>query len=363
MPRRQGSQSAALELPPCEGPKLNIFEHHKSKIQWLGRLDNEDENVTSSEGYIFRARIRGREYAIKVFKFFNPMSDEYFWGPMLGEDTPLDTAAYYTDPFYAECRAYGLLRVAKQKSVKEVAVPCHGFLFLRPQEQQALEMQDIDLGLDKIDLDYQRSTIGGLKARAIVKDIASSNSGVSSTNVRRILTKVVSMNIAGILNNDIRIDNFRDGKLVDFGQSWTEPYPILDAFAPHQVLELKLTDRAMFQQMAEEEGIETKHSNAGKKVKAFHPMRLRSEKTLIMTIFDDISDAVGATTSSALSGGQRAIWASMQNNTKRTLNWVVSGVDHGQRDDHAPDQIAPGDSEKWGLKSMGISTGCEGWMK
>ncbi|KAI6767669.1 hypothetical protein HG530_005678 [Fusarium avenaceum] len=175
MPRRKRSQSTVLELPPCEGPKLNIFEHHKSKIQWLERLDDKDENVSSSEGYVFRARIRGREYAVKVFKFFDPMSTEYFWGPMLGEDTPLDTAAYYTDPFYAECRAYGRIRHAKKKGLKAVAVPCHGFLFLRPQEQQALEKQDIDLGLDEIDSDYQRSTIGGLKARAIVKDIASSN--------------------------------------------------------------------------------------------------------------------------------------------------------------------------------------------
>lgn len=300
MPRRKRSQSTVLELPPCEGPKLNIFEHHKSKIQWLERLDDKDENVSSSEGYVFRARIRGREYAVKVvcnnshillsfplsngylhicqFKFFDPMSTEYFWGPMLGEDTPLDTAAYYTDPFYAECRAYGRIRHAKERGLKAVAVPCHGFLFLRPQEQQALEKQDIDLGLDDIDSDYQRSTIGGLKARAFVKDIASSNTGVSSTSVRRILTKVVSMNMAGIYNMDIRIDNFRDGKLVDFGSSWTEPHVLLNSLNPEAALESKIADRVMFEQMVEEEEIETKHSNAGKEVKALHHMRLRSQK-------------------------------------------------------------------------------------
>ncbi|KAH6969280.1 kinetochore Sim4 complex subunit FTA2-domain-containing protein [Fusarium avenaceum] len=278
MPRRKRSQSTVLELPPCEGPKLNIFEHHKSKIQWLERLDDKDENVCSSEGYVFRARIRGREYAVKVFKFFDPMSTEYFWGPMLGEDTPLDTAAYYTDPFYAECRAYGRIRHAKEKGLKAVAVPCHGFLFLRPQEQQALEKQDIDLGLDEIDSDYQRSTLGGLKARAIVKDIASANTGVSSTSVRRILKRVVSMNMAGIYNMDIRIDNFRDGKLVDFGSSWTEPHVLLNSLNPEAALESKIADRVMFEQMVEEEEIETKHSNAGKEVKALHHMRLRSQK-------------------------------------------------------------------------------------
>jgi hypothetical protein len=66
MSRKNGFQSAFSELPPCEGPKLNVFQHHKSRIQWLERLDNEDEDVTSSQGYVFRALIRGHEYAVKV---------------------------------------------------------------------------------------------------------------------------------------------------------------------------------------------------------------------------------------------------------------------------------------------------------
>ncbi|EXK76883.1 hypothetical protein FOQG_18388 [Fusarium oxysporum f. sp. raphani 54005] len=289
MSRRKGSQSAVSELPPCEGPKLNVFQHHKSRIQWLERLDNEDEDVTSSQGYVFRALIRGHEYAVKVirrsfhhdlpavwyqFKFFDPMSTEYFWGPSLGEDTPLDTAAYYTDPFYAECRAYGRIHEAiKQRVLKsDIAVPCHGFLFLRPNDQEALKNLDIDLGLEEIDLDYQKSTIGGLRARAIVKEIASSDSGVNSKSIRKILSKVTTLNKAGIYNMDIRIDNFRDGKIVDFGSSWTEPHALLDSLSQDAALESKIADRVMFDQMVEEEEIE----NLGE-VKALHPMRLRSQ--------------------------------------------------------------------------------------
>ncbi|SCO92376.1 uncharacterized protein FRV6_16504 [Fusarium oxysporum] len=272
--RREGSQSAVSELPPCEGPKLNVFQHHESRIQWLERLDNEDEDVTSSQGYVFRALIRGHEYAVKVFKFFDPMSTEYFWGPSLGEDTPLDTAAYYTDPFYAECRAYGRIHEAiKQRVLKsDIAVPCHGFLFLRPNDQEALKNLDIDLGLEDIDLDYQKSTIGGLRARAIVKEIASSDSGVNSKSIRKILSKVITLNKAGIYNMDIRIDNFRDGKIVDFGSSWTEPHALLDSLSQDAALESKIADRVMFDQMVEEEEIE----NLGE-VKALHPMRLRSQ--------------------------------------------------------------------------------------
>lgn len=202
------------------------------------------------------------------------MSAEYFWGPLLGEDTSLDTAAYYTDPFYAECRAYGRLHeAANRKMLKsDVAVASHGFFFLESKDQKTLQNRNIDLGLDSVDIDYQRSTIGGLRARAIVKDVASSKSGITSTNMRKILGKVVSMNKAGIYNMDIRLDNFRDGRLVDFGSSWTEPHALLDSLSYEAAMESKLADRVMFDQMVEDE--ELKH---GTEVKAIHHMQLRSQ--------------------------------------------------------------------------------------
>lgn len=67
MPRKRRVLSFPQKLPPCDGPKLNIFPYHKSRIQWLERLD-EDDDVTSSQGFVFRALIRGREYAVKVVR-------------------------------------------------------------------------------------------------------------------------------------------------------------------------------------------------------------------------------------------------------------------------------------------------------
>ncbi|KAF5980216.1 crystal et79 [Fusarium coicis] len=88
-----------------------------------------------------------------------------------------------------------------------------------------------------------------------------------------------------------------------------------------------------------------------------------------MTIFDDIGDAFGsaakAVSSTIVSEGDtspRKIAVSLVNNTQQTLTWVDSGVDHGTRDDHAPDTIGPRDTGKWSLKSAGFQTGCEGWM-
>ncbi|KAI1071491.1 hypothetical protein LB507_005080 [Fusarium sp. FIESC RH6] len=58
----------------------------------------------------------------------------------------------------------------------------------------------------------------------------------------------------------------------------------------------------------------------------------------------------------------RKIKILFQNNTQQTLNWVDSGVEHGERSVVAPDQINSRDTGNWALESDGFATGCEGWM-
>ena len=61
----------AKELPPCGGPRHGLFQHDGSRIQWLESLDEDDEDEDKdppTEGYVFRAKIRNREYAIKVVR-------------------------------------------------------------------------------------------------------------------------------------------------------------------------------------------------------------------------------------------------------------------------------------------------------
>ncbi|KAF4955041.1 hypothetical protein FSARC_11948 [Fusarium sarcochroum] len=217
-------QQIPPELPLCDGPKLHMFKFHGSRIHWQERLD---DGATSSKGHVFRAVVRGRTYAIKVFRFFDPAGTECFWDPLLGKGTPPDTAAYYTDPFYAECRAYGRIRDTLEKKRKHrvaaAVVPCHGFLFLSPKDQQALERRGIDLrpqdGINftprDVNVDYQKSAIGGFRARAIVKDVWSSDSGVHTANLKKILDDIVSMNAIGIYNMDIRLDSFCDARIIE----------------------------------------------------------------------------------------------------------------------------------------------------
>lgn len=75
----QNLEPIPRQLPPCDGPKLGLFQHHNSRIQWLQRLD-EEEDGSPTQGYVFRALIRGREYAIKVASDSDEKSP-FFWLP------------------------------------------------------------------------------------------------------------------------------------------------------------------------------------------------------------------------------------------------------------------------------------------
>ncbi|VUC34645.1 unnamed protein product [Clonostachys rosea] len=257
------------ELPPCDGPKLSLFEHHDSKIEWLERLGNGEESTR--DGYVFRVKIKRAEYAIKVFKFYDPMESEYFWEPLIGE-VSLHTAAYYTDPFYAECRAYGRIREATKRrpKISDAATRCYGFLFLSEKDQKYLEEKKCDLGLAKVDLAYQRQTAGGVRPRAIVKSLASSDHGVTELDLKKILDRILVLNRERIYNMDIRLDNIKDGKLVDFGSSWTEPHILLHALDAGTAYSYRTTDRVMFDEMLEDENIPNP-----KNIVAIHSMTLR----------------------------------------------------------------------------------------
>ncbi|KAJ4328225.1 hypothetical protein N0V84_001265 [Fusarium piperis] len=263
MPRKrpQTQASSINDLPPCTGPKLHQFQYHRHPIRWMERLDEDKgDGSGADEAYVFRAVIRKKQYAIKVFKFCDPWSSEYYWGPLLGEETPLDTAAYYTDPFFAECRAYGRIEdaIRRGKLRTGIAVPCHGYMFLKKADERILRDRGVDLGLDDVDLDFQQSIQGGCRPRAIVKDFVPGDSGVNDKSASKILRNIRALNREKIYNRDIRVDNFRNGQLVDFGSSWTEPHALMDALSARDVRGQKASDLALFDDMIEEEGIATK---------------------------------------------------------------------------------------------------------
>jgi hypothetical protein len=166
---------------------------------------------------------------------------------------------FHTDPFYAECRAYGRIHEAqkKQPGKRQLAVRCHGYLFLQEGDTQALLKKGVDLDADVIDEELLRVNKEDGQVRAIVKDFVPGDSGVNQKSIRGILRDIRALNKLGIYVGDVRADNFRGGKLVDFGLSSTEPHCIMKALDNVGLRETKLEDLVMFDEMVIAEGLDT----------------------------------------------------------------------------------------------------------
>jgi hypothetical protein len=171
----------------------------------------------------------------------------------------LERVVFYTDPFYAECRAYGRIKEAQEKGIlkRQIVVPCHGYIFLKERDEQMLEERGVDLGRDALDDEFRQVAGEDDRARAIVKDFAPEDTGVHAKNLRKILRGIRSLNKLGIYNRDIRAENFKNGRLVDFGSSWTEPHSILSSLDEVEARSTRVEDLVMFDDMVEEEEITT----------------------------------------------------------------------------------------------------------
>ncbi|KAK8859460.1 kinetochore Sim4 complex subunit FTA2-domain-containing protein [Apiospora arundinis] len=228
-------------LPPCEGPKLHAFPCEDSSIAWGKRLDDHRDGASRAQGAIFEVNIESRVYALKVFKFYDPYSDDK-----------------------------GGIR-------DSLAIKCHGYLYLSKSDERWLTKMGVDLGANVLDDDLRQALGHGGRVRAIVKDIAPEQHGVSSRTLAKVLRRVKVLNELNIINKDIRLENFRGGCLVDFGSSWTRPHIIFDALSEVAKRDSPFQDLVMFDEMIEEEGIKTK-LKALPNIKYREKLRPRADK-------------------------------------------------------------------------------------
>ncbi|KAI0450503.1 hypothetical protein F5B21DRAFT_428145 [Xylaria acuta] len=117
--------------------------------------------------------------------------------------------------------------------------------------------EGIDLCTDIIDDDLQLALGGDLRARAIVKDLETGNSGLNKNNIGQAWINVSLMNSLKIYNRDVREENSMNGRIDDLGASWTEPHVILDAVDDDEAREQRLSDCSKFDEMTEKGGIKT----------------------------------------------------------------------------------------------------------
>jgi hypothetical protein len=171
----------------------------------------------------------------------------------------LNEIIFYTDPFFAECRAYGRIKEARvAKGIREkLAVPCHGYLFLTRRDERRLKRDGIDLGSRSLSKELRPPLLDTNLVRAIVKDFEPRPSGLNSKNVRQALRKLKQLNEIQVYNGDVRGENFRGGYLVDFGTSQTEPHCLLDALEEAQADAKKEEDMVMFDEAVIEDEVKT----------------------------------------------------------------------------------------------------------
>ncbi|KAI1127817.1 kinetochore Sim4 complex subunit FTA2-domain-containing protein [Nemania abortiva] len=248
---------ASKFLPPCHGPKLHAFKDQDVPIKWKGTLGNPSDRGSECQSYVFKVEIQSQTYALKVFKFFPPCDASSLIGPIRGESVKEEDMAFHTDPFYAECRAYGCIKEAyktRQPKTPYVA-DCYGFLALTEIDRNYLIEQGIDLCQGIEPDDPYRVIAERSPVRALVKEYVEGDSSLDQQVAEKIRRGILFMNKIGILIRDVRLDNYVGGVLVDLGSSWTEPHCILDNAAEHLLREWRWTDRVMFDDMLEEEGI------------------------------------------------------------------------------------------------------------
>lgn len=195
------------------------------------------------------------------FKFSHPRSNRYYRDTRLEKEVPLGEAIFYTDPFYAECRAYGKIQQGLDTGdVKtHIAVKCHGYLYLKAEDKRWIKNLDLEYRL--LD-DELRQALGDTRVRAIVKSLDKDPRKVDAENVKKAWQRLFLLNHSlKIYNMDIKADNFINYRLVDFGSSWTEPHILLEYLEkdiPTTARAKKSRDRTNFQNMIDDEEIPTK---------------------------------------------------------------------------------------------------------
>ncbi len=149
------------------------------------------------------------------------------------------------DPFHCECRAYGRL---KEVGREDLAVGCFGYVLLTQRQEDEL----LDLGFNAWGCEDARR---GRPIRAIVKEyIANDGSGAFTFEmIPQMRQDIQDLNRLGIVAWDVRDDNYRAGRLVDFSQARTVPHMELDwnstAYHPDQVKQCCVQDLAYFDDM------------------------------------------------------------------------------------------------------------------
>ncbi|KAK4208012.1 kinetochore Sim4 complex subunit FTA2-domain-containing protein [Rhypophila decipiens] len=197
-------------LPPCERPKLYPFRP-------FGKVDNIEwvhEVAVTEMSSVRKVRIDEQFYALKAF--------EFLCGPVTPSYQAYQRKSFLQDdPFHCECRAYSRL---KETNSEHLVVACHGYVLLTPGQESVIRDQGSELPSC-----FRRTILDDeTPVRALFKDWVDTTEYFVPKMVPQMLRDIKAFNSLGIINRDIKMNNYLGGKQFDFGVAWTVPHLQLD---------------------------------------------------------------------------------------------------------------------------------------
>ncbi|KAF4952676.1 hypothetical protein FGADI_6566 [Fusarium gaditjirri] len=239
-PERPQSVADLVPLPQGNGPNLKAFD-----FQGPQQIDFLDHLGSGTHSIVFRVKIKGRIYALKLFRFpsdecWVSPADENSWDNL----NALSTFYPYSEPFSCECRAFGRLQEAGHE---ELAVECFGYILLDDAHEKAMMDQFAHLPAHKLNFTYDgyhdededeyykdpnlqdmrsrfRCSDGSLPPlRGIVKEFGESKD-LDHKGAKRLLRDIKYVQQLGITDLDLAHRQIINGKLSDFSTAITIPH-------------------------------------------------------------------------------------------------------------------------------------------
>ena len=131
----------------------------------------------------------------------------------------------HMDPFYVECRAYGCIENNELNG--KIAVRCHGFTSVSALQEDYLSHNFDVSEWNRPFKEYKQPAFKREPFRAIFKALVSSEISFDQCAIKSMLRDLMSMRKLGLFVRDIKEQNYREDKLIDFSVSWTVPHIML----------------------------------------------------------------------------------------------------------------------------------------
>ena len=172
-------------------------------------------------------------------------------------DVPRDKLIFQMDPFYAECRAYGCISANNRNG--KVAVFCYGHTTIAAERETELAEKFNIIDWQRPAEEYDRPAAQRQPFRAIVKALMHDQTPFTAKMIPQMKKDFTLLRRMFVYVRDVRADNYRGGKLVDFSSAWTAPHILVSTYLRSEELinsDLQW-DLEQFDKMIKDSGIHT----------------------------------------------------------------------------------------------------------